>query len=56
MRHRAWHKTRLSDAVLDIVQFGNSSHTNIDQSPAVIINGTRFRSARELEFVYRITF
>jgi hypothetical protein len=37
-------------------QFGNPSNTNIDQSPAIIINGTRFRSARELELAYRITF
>jgi hypothetical protein len=36
-------------------QFGNLSNTNIDNG-VLSINTTRFRSERELEFAYRVTF
>jgi len=35
---------------------GSNGGTNIDSSTIIIGNGTRFRSARELELAYRVTF
>jgi hypothetical protein len=37
-------------------QFANPSQQNIDNTTGIIINQTRFRSARELELAYRVTF